>query len=74
MDRVHRADGNQVKRVAVLEEYLTWRAPTKARRRSMQGPGTRTMPTAVSRWAGSTTRSAVATPRAPRCCASQRRS
>ena len=26
MDRVHRADGNQVKRVAVLEEYLTWRA------------------------------------------------
>ena len=59
MDRVHRADGNQVKRVAVLDEYLTWRAPTKARRGSMPGPGARTMPTAISRWAGSTTRSAV---------------
>jgi len=81
MDRMHQAGDNQVERIAALEEYLTLARAHEGERWFDAGPGARTLPTAISRWAGSMTRSArsatrptVAAPRAPRCCASWRRS
>ena len=77
MDRVQQADDNQVERVAALEEYLTLARAHEGERWFDAGPGARTLPTAISRWGGSMTRSArsatrpaVITPRAPICCAS----
>jgi hypothetical protein len=77
MDRVHQAGDNLVERVAALQEYLTLARGHEGETWFDAGPGAMTLPTAMSRWAGSMTRSArsatrpaVVTRRAPRCCAS----
>ena len=77
MDRVQQAGDNKVERVAALEEYLTLTRAREGETWFDAGAWTEDLPTAISRSAGSTTRSArsatrpaVATPRAPRCRAS----
>ena len=78
MDRVQQAGDNQVERVAAPEEYLTLARAHEGETWFFDaGAWTEDLPTAISRWAGSMTRSArsatrpaVATPRAPRCRAS----
>jgi hypothetical protein len=77
MKRVHQAGDNQVERVAALEEYLilarahegeTW-FDAGAWSEDLAGSYL-ALGRSTTRSARSATRPAVATPRAPRCCAS----
>ena len=76
MDRVQKAGGNRVGRVAALEEYLTLTRAHESETWFDAGAWSEDLADSISRWAGWTKRSArsaarpsVAAPRAPRCCA-----